>query len=319
MMTSNLFLLSVLLCFIVGAAIDTSNICLVRAARHLIAGKPAMVCGIVISSVAASVVYYLNTAFNWHYRSWAWAYPTWITVLGAVMFAVGAMLNGACAVGTVTRIARGDWGHLSTFAGAALAVWLLPHQAVVNQAPGIPLLSGLSWLCIVLAFAAGILFLARRHLGDVPWPSFIAVGGTAAIVTDWEGNWTWLGLLQRLQSGLHVETPVLLLIAAVFAGVVVTAVRKRRFLLVRPQPWVVLREFVGGGLMLGGAILIPGANDALAAFGVPSGSPDAVVGYLVMFAILLLLVVLKNRLSGEGGLPAGSPGHYSPVSTDAPA
>jgi hypothetical protein len=317
MAVSNLFLLSVLLCFVVGAAIDTSNICLVRAARHLIAGKPAMVSGIVISTVAASVVYYLNTVFDWHHRSWAWTYPTWITVLGAVMFAVGAMLNGACAVGTVTRIARGDLGHLSTFAGAALAVWLLPHHAVVSQAPGgVPLLAGLTWLCIVLAFAVAILFLARRHLGDVPWPSFVAVGGIAAIVTDWEGNWTWLGLLQRLQSGLHVETPVLLLIAAVLAGVVVTAVRKRRFQLVRPQPWVVLREFVGGGLMLGGAILIPGANDALAAFGVPSGSPDAVVGYLVMFAVLLVLVVLRDRLTlhlrPSSNAPFGASGAHGP-------
>ena len=318
-MTSILFLLAVLLCFVVGAAIDTSNICLVRAARHLIAGKPAMVTGIVISTVAASIVYYLNTAFNWHHRSWAWSYPTWITVLGAATFAVGAMLNGACAVGTVTRIARGDLGHLSTFAGAALAVWLLPRQAVISHAPAMPLLSGLEWLCAVLVFAAAILFLCRHHLRDVPWPSFIAVGATAAIVTDWEGNWTWLGLLQRLQSGLHVEPPVLLLIAAVFAGVIVTAIRKRRFQLLRPQPRVMLREFVGGGLMLSGAILIPGANDALAAFGVPSGSPDAVVGYLVMFAILLVLVVLKNRLIGEGGLPADSPGHYTRVSTDAPA
>jgi uncharacterized protein len=312
MATSNLFLLSILLCFVAGAAINTSNICLVRAARHLITGKPAMVTGIVVATAAASVIYYLNTAFNWHHRSWAWSYPTWITVMGAAMFAVGAMLNGACAVGTITRIVRGDLGHLSTFAGAALAAWLLPRHAIMSNAtPNVPALGGLVWLGVVLTFTAAILFLARRHLRDVPWLSFIAVGSLAAIVTDWEGNWTWLGLIQHLQAGLQIEAPVLVLIAAVFIGVGVTAFRSGHFKLLRPQPWVVLREFIGGGLMLGGAILIPGANDALAAFGVPSGSPDAAVGYLVMFAILLMLVKLKNRLTGYAATPAATQDFYT--------
>ena len=45
--------------------------------------------------------------------------------------------------------------------------------------------------------------------------------------------------------------------------------------------------------MAAGASLIPGANDALSVYSVPSGSPHAVAGYLTIAAVMLAAAVVK--------------------------
>ena len=125
----------------------------------------------------------------------------------------------------------------------------------------------------------------------------MALGFTAAVITDWQGNWTWLSVLQQIQSGLPVEYSALACIAAVIIGAALTAAFRRKFRLIRPDPKAMLREAAGGALMAAGAILIPGANDALSVYLVPSGSPHAVVGYAVMFAAMVLVSKLSRNFA----------------------
>jgi hypothetical protein len=290
---SALFLLSILLCLIAGAAIDTSNICLVRGTDALARGRPAIALGILLATACASVIFALNTEFGLHHRPAGWAHPSWITVAGAALFACGAMLNGACAVGTIGRLARGDIGHLATFAGAFAVAWYVPRAKIEYYPMTMPIVSGPTWVLIILVGTIVTLALGYRHLRGARLGSFVILGVTAALVTDWQGNWTWLALFQQLHADLPLPYTIFACIAAVVAGAAVVARLAGRFRLVRPNPQMMLREFVGGGMMLGGAILIPGANDALAAYGVPSGSPHAVVGYLVMFALMVIVFRLR--------------------------
>ena len=61
--------------------------------------------------------------------------------------------------------------------------------------------------------------------------------------------------------------------------------------------------------MAAGAVLIPGGNDALLVFGVPSGSPHAITAYAVMFAVMLVVLQVKPLLrdwvawAGPGAAP----------------
>jgi hypothetical protein len=291
---SNLLWASILLCLVAGSAIDTSNICLVRAASNLSTGKPAVAIGILLVTATASVIFYLNTQLGLHYRTLSWSLPTLTTLAGALIFALGSLLNGACAVGTIGRLARGDIGHLATFAGALAVVWLLPRMPVVQQAPPQSLTSGATWLLFVLAFTAVMIGLGRRHLQGVRLGSYIILGVVAAVVTDWQGNWTWLNLLQQVQAGVPVQYTAVACIAAVLTGAALTAVFRGRFRLIRPNPRAMLLEAAGGGLMVAGAILIPGANDALSVHGVPSGNPNALVGYTAMFAIMLAVAHFRR-------------------------
>jgi hypothetical protein len=221
---SNLLWASILLCLVAGSAIDTSNICLVRAASNLSTGKPAVAIGILLVTASASVVFYLNTQLGLHHRTQSWSLPTLTTFAGALIFALGSLLNGACAVGTIGRVARGDIGHLATFAGALAVVWLLPRAQIVQQALTPSLTSGAAWLLIVLAFTAAMMGFGRRHLRGVRLMPYVVLGAVAAVVTDWQGNWTWLNLLQQVQAGVPVQYTAMACIAAVLAGAWLTAV-----------------------------------------------------------------------------------------------
>jgi len=302
---SHLLLLSILLCLIAGAAIDTSNICLVRAARDLGAGKPGIALGILLVTACASIVFYLGVKFSFAMGMPDWAYPDWITVAGAVIYAFGSVVNGACAIGTVGRIARGDLGHLATFAGALAIAALVPNPGLNRHAAAMAPLGMALWLGIVLGFTGLMLVLGRHHLRHARLGSYLALGLTAAVVTNWRGNWTWLGVVERLQDGIPVQYDIIAGLLAVFVGAALMAVFRHRFHFIRPDPRVMLREGVGGALMLIGAILIPGANDALSIYGVPSGSPNAVTGFVVMFAVMvgLLRLDLPFAAAGRRGKP----------------
>jgi len=292
---SSFFLLSILLCLIAGMSLDTSNICLVRAARNVEVGKPAMGLGILVTTSCASVVFYLNAKFAFAAGMPVWAYPDWITVAGAVIYAIGSVINGACAVGTIGRIARGDLGHLATFAGALAIATLMPYPKLDRTVAATEQISMAFWLYIVLAGAGLMLLVGRRHLRHTEIGAFLALGITSAIVSNWRGNWTWMGVLQRLQTGLPVQYDILACLLSLFVGATAIALFRGRFHYISPNPRVMLREGVGGALMLIGAVLVPGASDALTVYDVPSGSPNAVAGFVLMFVVMVALLGLKRR------------------------
>jgi hypothetical protein len=291
---SPLFLLSILLCLIAGASLDTSNICLVRAARDSGTGRHAMILGILVSTSCASVVFYLNAKFTVAVGMPAWAYPDWITVAGAVIYAIGAVVNGACAVGTIGRIARGDLGHLATVVGALAIAALVPYPKFDRASVAVAPIGMSVWLATVLGFTGCMLLLGRRQLRNAGLGAFLALGVASAIVANWRGNWTWFGVVQRLQTGLPIQYDVIACLLALFAGAAAVAWWKDRFRYIPPSPRTMLREGVGGALLLVGAILIPGANDALSVYGVPSGSPNAVAGFALMFVVMIGLLALKR-------------------------
>ena len=177
-----------------------------------------------------------------------------------------------------------------------MAVWLLPQAQLVGESPDVPLMAGRDWLLVVLAFTAAIVMLGRLHIRVTALAAYLVLGLVSGFVTDWEGNWTWLGVIQHLQAGAEVQPAALILVGAVLAGAAVAAYWRGHFQFVRPSPMLMLREFIGGGLMLGGAMLLPGANDSLSVYGVPSGSPNAVVGYALMFVLMIAMLRVKRML-----------------------
>ena len=290
-------ILTILLCLIVGGAIDTGNVCVVRAAVNINSGKPAMAVSILFAGACASVVFYLNSIMGLLREPAPWSYPTLVTIAGAILFAVGALVNGACAVGTVGRLARGDIGSLATLAGALLVGFVIPRTVIASQTPDLQAMTGATWLEIVLAFTAVLMILSRRELRARRLVSYAIIGVAGAVVTNWQGNWTWLTLIQEIEIGMPLQYAAVACIAAVLVGAAVTAVVKGHFHFIRPDIGTMLREALGGGLMVAGATLIPGGNDALLVYGIPSGSPHAIIGYAVMFAVLLLVLQAQPALS----------------------
>ena len=297
----NLLLLSILLCAVVGAAIDTGSICAVRAARDLSVGRPGLAIGSMVSVAGAAIVVYLDSRLHWQLRVSPWSYPTLLTLVGAGIFAGGALINGACAIGTIGRLARGDIGYAATLAGGALIGLALPRVAIPSRMPDLAVTTGLTWLSILLAATVALVILTPGRLRTANLGAFAVLGLVAAIVTNVQGDWTWLSLIAQVRSGLPLRYATIACFTAVILGATATALFKHHFRLVRPDPKTMLREAAGGGLMTAGALLIPGGNDSLLVSGVPSGSPLAITGYAVMFSLLVLIMRLNPIIGRWAG------------------
>ncbi|HVZ06503.1 YeeE/YedE thiosulfate transporter family protein [Rhodopila sp.] len=285
-------LVSILLCLIAGSAIDTGSICVVRAVRDAVDRKFALVLGCLVTLLCATAIFTIDTAMGWQLRTASWAWPTARILAGAALFGAGAVLNGACAVGTITRLCRGDLGYVATLLGAIATTLLVPGTLLPGLAAADTAEAGLAWLVIVAAIALAPLVMLRRHIVRRIVLAYATLGVVLAVMANLRGDWTWLRLVQEARAGLPIRLEVVACIVAVLVGAAVTARFRRTFRLVRPNPGAMAREAAGGALMAAGAVLIPGGNDLLLVYGVPSGSPHAVAAYAVIVATMVLLLGL---------------------------
>ena len=107
---------------------------------------------------------------------------------------------------------------------------------------------------------------------------------------------------QIMEAGFGVRgwpTPVRwVILASVLAGMLLSTVQRGTFRVDwRPRrSWV--RNFSGGILMGLGVALIPGGNDALVLYGVPSLSPHALPAFLAMGIGVAAALILMRRVLG---------------------
>ncbi len=237
-----------------------------------------------------------------------------LTLLGAALFGLGAVVNNACAFGSIARLGGGDLAFLALppgfLLGAAAARPLLGADAGWT-APGL-----LDWppaaalvTAALLAFAAGRLWSVRRLLaaprrawavvrGDA-WPAPFAM----AVIAAADGPlllivaaWPYTAVLVDLATGTGAAVAERGLLAALFLlGAVLGALAARRLRLVRPAPGRLARCLLGGTLMGAGAALIPGGNDSLVLHDLPALTLHALAAYAAMALTILAAVRVGGR------------------------
>lgn len=270
--------------------------CLVRASGDLVTGKPGLAVGVLVTLACASAIFYAITALSLRPQPATWADPTLATVIGATLFAWGAVINGACAMGTLGRLARGEIGFLATI-GAGIGVsYLLPRSVPTPRPADLPVLDGWGWPLLILAAAAVAVLAVRGNVGARGLRTYIMLGIALALITNWQGDWTWLRLGEEFQHRAHVPLAAVACLVALLLGVAISAVVAGRWRLVRPHMPTLARETLGGAMMAAGALLIPGGNDALLAYGLPSGSPHALLAFALILAWLIMIMWLVPRV-----------------------
>ena len=95
-------------------------------------------------------------------------------------------------------------------------------------------------------------------------------------------------------EGERVEVRMLIAAASLLAGGALAAQLSGRFSWQRPDVVDLMRKVVGGALMSGSAALLPGGNDVLLLYGVPSLVPYAIVGYLVIIITISAIFWLRR-------------------------
>lgn len=218
--------------------------------------------------------------------------PLMLTGLaGGLIFGVGAALNGACSFSTLARLAEGHGSMVFTLVGWALGLLAMRGvasgfhgTAATTTLPVWLVLPGLAW--ILWEGGRLVLLFWRRGRGLVGggyWPLslgvfLIAVGNSGLLLIDRPWSFTSTAICATGAAPVapcaHPAALWVVSGAAMFA--MLTSATLRGSFRLRPLRLnSALRRLGAGSLMGAGAAMIPGGNDGLILFGIPSLSPHA--------------------------------------------
>jgi len=233
-------------------------------------------------------------------------------VAGGILLGLGATINRACMLGSISRLSEGDGTYLLTLAGLALSLVVAPQLYILPPAtegqasadvlaePATPLF-GLAFL-IVLGWAA-----MRVRIGrNATLRYLFAVGLIGAALFSGNPQWSYLAALQRGTQGtfLQSQTAADLAAIAIFAGAALSSWIAGRFSARRPTIYRAAGGLAGGLLMGLGAQTVPGGNDALLLWTIPGAALYGLVAYAVMIATILVCLWLHKTAVGRANRQA---------------
>lgn len=230
---------------------------------------------------------------------------------GGLIFGMGAGLNGACSFSTLSRLAEGHSVMLATLGGWVIGLLTMSAVAPVPAMAGLPafplswlIAPGLAW--IVWEGVRIVILLRRNGLGlfkDGYWPLslgvlIVALGNAGLLLMDKPWSFTSTAICA---TGAADVAPcanpgtLWVITGAAMVTMIVSAMLRGSFRLRRVRLLSAIRRLGAGVLMGAGAALIPGGNDGLILFGIPSLSPHALPSWFGIVAGIWLVLALMRR------------------------
>jgi uncharacterized membrane protein YedE/YeeE len=229
-------------------------------------------------------------------------------LVGGVLLGAGAVVNGACLVGSLWRLGNGEVHLLALpigiWAGHMIgqhqgwAVMPPPSRFAMPDAAGAALVAGGGLLMLL---ATGWL---RRHSQDSRRLAGVmaAMGAAGGLLYVALPGWTWVDVVVGVDVIVGVDVvvgagapdhPGTRTALATLAGALASGWLAGKLHLAW-HGWVAAaRSMAGGTLMMLGAGLIPGGNDALLLGSVPAGAASGLAGFAVMNLTILLLAAAR--------------------------
>lgn len=314
--------MSLALAALLGFSAHRAGLCTVKAVEEAVATRR----GLMLLAFAKSVLWVAGVTLaiatfvpDARLRPESWAL-TLAGLGGGLLFGAGAVVNGGCAISTLSRLGGGEFGMLGTLLGFGFGVvatdagttfgLLSPTADAPPLATATHALAPWLLLALVAWMAWELVRLVRSRsrgpglrallLADVYRLSTAAalIGIANGLLYALHGPWIYTRTL-RMTVGDGAGPPLLFwtLFAAVLAGMTLSAWQRGSLRLdIRPRP-VWLRHFAGGLAMGAGAALVPGGNDVLLLHGIPNLSPHALPAFAAMLAGIALTLAIA-RLFG---------------------
>jgi uncharacterized protein len=312
MLTPTITLIICCLCAaLLGFAAHRASICTVRAVAEVMSARTAYM----LASIGKSALWViaLTLPFLWlmpaaasHLVGWR---LTSTALAGGLLFGFGAAINGGCAYSTMTRLVDGEVRMALSIGGFAAGIfifvtlvdirWLTrpqPAPALIGSLLTFALLLSLVLLAWAIYEVPHIWRKRPKHLQlhhMVLAPHYrlssaaLVIGVTSSVIFLLLGSPGYTITLQNLVQGLIGKgaLPKMaagILLIAVLAGMLASTLQRGSFQLDwHPRPsW--LRNVFGGALMGLGTAMLPGGNDALVLYGIPSFSPHALPAYAAL-------------------------------------
>jgi hypothetical protein len=219
--------------------------------------------------------------------------PLGYLVPAAILFGIGAYVNGACALGSVAHFGNGDMDYGFTFFGVFAVFGIdallgfIPHRSPASASVALaPALLAIA-LPAILALRFGV---SRRSESNF-WRltlSMAAIGITFTILAIFAPRFS---ITASVGSIISVPVAGVAIVVCMFGGSLISGrLMKHRFTLKWPTIETVVRRTLGGILMGVGALLIPGGNDTLLMIGFPMGAWQAALAYVLFVGTIAALV-----------------------------
>jgi len=295
-----------------GYSANQGSTCLVAAAHELhLRRRPRLFVGLLLASAAAGLV---AVPLAWsRVAGGALAESTGISatlLVGAIAFGIGALINDACLLGSLSRLGDGEIRLIAMPFGLAAGL-LLIDQIMVDRSPLWPsvLMPPSKLGCTALAgflivAVLSLIYISRRTVSrsNRRWPLGVSMlvlgiaGGALYVIAP---LWNYVDLVRRSVALTMAPTgeAVILTVAASIAGAVTAALRQGKWRLQRPTLSDIAKSFAGGALMGVGVALIPGGNNGLVLAAIPAFSPGGAAAYLLMTATIVLGLSARARIS----------------------
>ncbi|WP_164115449.1 YeeE/YedE thiosulfate transporter family protein [Sphingorhabdus sp. Alg239-R122] len=293
------------LAFILGFALARAATCTVAATgRLVIAGKWDWMFGLlVVPGWAGLTLFALVQTTDGTANLPVDLVMGWQMVVAAILMGIGAFLNRACFVGTVSKIGTGDFAYLLTFAGLALAMWIghgmaFMDNVTVTQANA-PILQDSGRIAAYLVFAVLAAISLYRMVKDRnrAMMALCTVGISAALIFGSSDNWGYTQVMDNLVNGAGLSSGMALELSifALFGGAIVSSALRDRFRPHFSNMRLASMNFIGGFLMGVGALAVPGGNDLLLLWTIPGLAIYGVAAYLVMIATIAAIMWTMRR------------------------
>ena len=284
--------LLLLLTLLLGTALSRVSLCAVAAVQQCVSGRdPSGLKRLLLATSAAGIVLLASSGWTPMRMALPGGLPVTLTLIsGAVLLGAGALVNGACYLGSVLYLGNGNMNFLFTLlglgVGARIAAALLAAQVPAMHATT-AITESQRWAAIGVFAVLVLLVLSGRTARRLAlWP--LLAGAVAGLVYARHPGWTYGQVIDALASADWRGRSWLANLAALslFAGAIASSLWTGRW---RWQGAQLLRALrcLGGGLLIGlGAKLIPGGSDMLLLWSIPGLTLYGAVAYLIMLATL---------------------------------
>lgn len=319
--------ISCILAGILGFAVHRASVCTVRAVAEMThsrtgymlasIGKSAMWVFAITIPVFLLVPQTASSISGWQL--------TYTAILGGLLFGVGAGINGACAYATMARMVDGEVGMMITVGGfvigVAIFIVLVGSNVVQRPQPAPGLVPELLWIAPVIGGALllwAIYELVRLWRTRPPGSTLrdmvlakqyrlssaaLLIGlasGTIFLLFGSPGYTTTLQ--QVIESHFGTRPPPAygrwIVLGAVLFGMLASTWQRKSFRIDWRPRWSWSRNIAGGILMGLGTALLPGGNDALVLYGIPSLSPHAIPAYLALILGIFVALMTMRAIFG---------------------
>lgn len=312
---------------LLGFAAHRASICTVRAVAEVLSARTAFM----LASIGKSALWViaLTVPFLWLMPAAVAPIAGWrltaTSLTGGLVFGVGAAINGACAYSTMTRLMDGEVRMAFSIGGFAAGILvflaLVDAQWIARPAQAPALIGAVLAFALVLSLVLlgwAVYELPRiwrkrppdmrvHHLVLAPQyrlsTAALLIGMSSTVIFLLIGSPGYTITLQGLVQGMigasaFPNAARWTLLLAVLAGMLLSTVQRGSFRLDwRPQAsW--LRNILGGALMGLGTAMLPGGNDALILYGVPSFSPHALPSYIALLLGSAIGLLAMKHIGG---------------------